>query len=42
MTLIEGRRNYQTYGACKKELVQYVREPLSDELSDQTIREKDT
>ena len=34
MTLIEGRRNYQTYGACEKELVQYVRKPLRDELGE--------
>lgn len=32
LTLREGRRNYNEFGACEREMIQYVRKPKKKEL----------
>jgi len=32
VSLVQGRKNFLKFGACEKEMKQYVRNPLDDEL----------
>ena len=33
LTLLQARKNYKEFGACRRELLQYVRKPTNNELS---------
>ena len=41
LSLNESRRNYQRFGACEEQFLQYVREPLPEEkIPEQAKREE--
>ncbi|MGI2032121.1 CPCC family cysteine-rich protein [Rhizobium panacihumi] len=38
MSVTDGRRNYQEFGACERRLINHVRKPTPDELPDKAPR----